>query len=58
MKPEKRERSRNRFRSDPAWWAWVVVALIALVPIASVIAQLDHPASGAGASTVSFSAHG
>jgi hypothetical protein len=58
MKPERRKRSRNSFRKDPAWWAWAIVALMALVPVASVLAQLDHPASAVGAATVSFSAHG
>jgi len=58
MELNRRVRPKRTFRSDPAWWAWAVVALIALVPIASVILQLDHPATGAGTITFSFSAHG
>ena len=53
-----RQRRRFSLRSDPAWWAWAIVAVMALVPIASIFLQIGHPAAGAGFITFSFSAHG
>jgi hypothetical protein len=29
----------NTFRSDPAWWAWIVVALMALLPLTTALAS-------------------
>jgi hypothetical protein len=33
MKSKSRAKSRGSFYADPVWWAWVVVAVMALIPL-------------------------
>ena len=36
MKSKARARSKGTFHADPVWWAWVIVAVMALLPLRSI----------------------